>query len=67
MINRGGITFWGWWDKNVEIDDCPEPWELFEIVLYGQEAGDYVTDGADVIRILDEAGVKISMPGEKSS
>ena len=35
------LKYDGWWDKAQEIDDLPEPWEVFQLMAFGEEAGDW--------------------------
>lgn len=47
------MIFDWWWDKEAEEKDAPEPWETFEVRLYGREAGDFAST-AITDRILYE-------------
>ena len=47
------ITFKGVWESN----DPPE-WETFSVLLFGEEAGDYV-DASDVVRVLAANGLRL--------
>ena len=53
--------FMGWWSKD-EKKDCPEPWEEFEIMIHGQEAGETVSMDSDEGRaILKASGYRINL------
>ena len=45
--------FMGWWDDG-DKEDCPEPWERFRVMLFGEEAAD-TTDFGSGSKILLEA------------
>ena len=51
------IFFKGYWGDGDE-KSLSEPWETFEIGLWGREAGDYVT-GKDVHRVLKASGYRV--------
>lgn len=51
------LSFKGWW-SGVEKKDCSTPWEIFEVVLAGLEAGD-VVESKDVQRVLSIAGYEL--------
>lgn len=43
-----------------EPDDPPE-WETFEIVLFGNEAGDYITDPPEIHKALEASGYRLTL------
>jgi hypothetical protein len=54
----GELVFAGWWSDE-EKKDTPEPWEVFSLMLFGREAGDWLEEWENVRARLADRGVKL--------
>lgn len=60
MANIERYQFRGFWSEAEKGDCGGEPWELFTIVLFGDEAGDSAgPDDKEFRQILDASGYEI--------
>ena len=50
--------FEGWWSEE-EKADCPEPWERFTIMLFGNAAGDGTWTEEDTEAALKASGYRL--------
>ena len=52
------LEFRGWWEE-AEKEDSPEPWERFQIALFGIEAGDFTTGYPEINQALRASGYEL--------
>lgn len=58
LPDESDLEFLGWWEE-AEKEDVSEPWELFRVALYGDEAGDFTANRDEISRILRASGYEL--------
>ena len=53
------LTFRGYWDESDIEETEGYPWETFYLVLWGEEAGDYITDLNKIKEVLNMSGMEL--------